>query len=61
MNLIPFIRRNNGEPTVFSLEDLGNLGIAATKTKVLVNCLVKLDLANLQGSAAGGMVYSLKI
>jgi hypothetical protein len=42
------------------MEDLGQLGIAESKTKVLVNCLVKLGLANLQGSAGGGMVYSLK-
>ena len=54
-------RRANGEASVFRLEDLDQLGIAATKTKVVVNCLVKLGLAELQGSAVGGMVYALKV
>lgn len=48
----------NTEPH-FKLEDLEQLGLTAAKSKVFVNCLVKLGHAELR-SASGGLTYILK-
>ena len=48
---------------MFMLEDLEAIGIATMKSKVLVNCLVKLGWADLgSGSQASGgaMAYALR-